>query len=426
MREPPADILRRLKPIPTYTGRPTTTPHDIVGVAPDGTPCGSMWWRPPRRLCSSSSRRPASAAGTSGRACPRCGSAWPAPPASSWFVAARARRARPPSRRWPARPPLADGIDLVMSSQAYQDYRVTGPPFLSVAAAGGRRAHRERGLGPRADAADGAERRGTRRRLADTPGVTPLCEARTQQRGSSDLPTSRVTGNMSLRITGSLTFPRSAFTGTTDCRRRRRRRRYRRRGRCHHRLRLLCSAQHGRLRRLRRQLPSRPRARGRRGHRRRRGPRHAHARAGRPRPDAALQLPGRLIGIRRGAGHRPGSGVAPVVRGEAPPPRHQRLPTQGRWHRELPLGPVGGGRPVLVRGPHGIFGRRGRRLRRRRAGRAGHPHPARAGQDPLLPAPDALAAVRARGEGARDRHGPARSCAAARSPGAPTSTFRTA
>ena len=38
MSEPPADILRRLTPIPTYTDHPTTTPHDIVGVAPDGTP----------------------------------------------------------------------------------------------------------------------------------------------------------------------------------------------------------------------------------------------------------------------------------------------------------------------------------------------------------------------------------------------------
>ena len=38
MSDPPADILRRLTPIPTYTDHPTTTPHDIVGVAPDGTP----------------------------------------------------------------------------------------------------------------------------------------------------------------------------------------------------------------------------------------------------------------------------------------------------------------------------------------------------------------------------------------------------
>ena len=33
-------------------------------------------------------------------------------------------------------PPSLDGIDLVMSSAAYRDYRVTGPPFLTVVAAG--------------------------------------------------------------------------------------------------------------------------------------------------------------------------------------------------------------------------------------------------------------------------------------------------
>ncbi len=36
MTEPPADILRRLRPIPTTVGPPTTTPRDVVGVAPDG------------------------------------------------------------------------------------------------------------------------------------------------------------------------------------------------------------------------------------------------------------------------------------------------------------------------------------------------------------------------------------------------------
>ena len=36
MTEPPADILRRLRPIPTAVGPPTTVPRDVVGVAPDG------------------------------------------------------------------------------------------------------------------------------------------------------------------------------------------------------------------------------------------------------------------------------------------------------------------------------------------------------------------------------------------------------
>jgi hypothetical protein len=34
--EPPADILRRLRPIPTTVGPPATIPLDVVGVAPDG------------------------------------------------------------------------------------------------------------------------------------------------------------------------------------------------------------------------------------------------------------------------------------------------------------------------------------------------------------------------------------------------------
>ena len=38
MTEPPAEILRRLRPIPTYTGQPATRPHDVVGVGIDGAP----------------------------------------------------------------------------------------------------------------------------------------------------------------------------------------------------------------------------------------------------------------------------------------------------------------------------------------------------------------------------------------------------
>jgi hypothetical protein len=34
--EPPAEILRRLRPVPTTVGPPTTIPRDVVGVAPDG------------------------------------------------------------------------------------------------------------------------------------------------------------------------------------------------------------------------------------------------------------------------------------------------------------------------------------------------------------------------------------------------------
>ena len=39
MTEPPAEILSRLRPIPTYTDHPTTRPHDVAGVDPEGAPC---------------------------------------------------------------------------------------------------------------------------------------------------------------------------------------------------------------------------------------------------------------------------------------------------------------------------------------------------------------------------------------------------
>jgi hypothetical protein len=37
--DPPADILRRLRPIPTSAGPPATRPRDVSGVGPDGGPC---------------------------------------------------------------------------------------------------------------------------------------------------------------------------------------------------------------------------------------------------------------------------------------------------------------------------------------------------------------------------------------------------
>ncbi len=38
MSEPPAEILRRLRPIPTYRGAPSTRPGDVIGVGLDGRP----------------------------------------------------------------------------------------------------------------------------------------------------------------------------------------------------------------------------------------------------------------------------------------------------------------------------------------------------------------------------------------------------
>ncbi len=39
MTDPPADILRRLRPIPTSAGPPTTRPRDVVGAGTDGSAC---------------------------------------------------------------------------------------------------------------------------------------------------------------------------------------------------------------------------------------------------------------------------------------------------------------------------------------------------------------------------------------------------
>jgi hypothetical protein len=139
--EPPADILRRLKPIPTYTDHPTTTPHDIVGVAPDGSPC---------RIDVTGAAAPALLLFLSA-ACLGCRDLWEGLRDLGTGLAGAARLVvvtRDPGEG-PHREsahaitalagdaPLVDGIDLVMSSGAYRDYRVSGPPFLTVAAADG-------------------------------------------------------------------------------------------------------------------------------------------------------------------------------------------------------------------------------------------------------------------------------------------------
>jgi hypothetical protein len=132
--EPPADILRRLRPIPTYTGHPTTTPHDIVGVTPEGVHC---------RIDVVEAAAPVLLLFLSA-ACLGCRDLWEALPQLHAGLAGAARLVavtRSPGEERPeviaalaGGAPETDGIDLVMSTEAYQDYRVTGPPFLSVAA----------------------------------------------------------------------------------------------------------------------------------------------------------------------------------------------------------------------------------------------------------------------------------------------------
>ena len=135
MTEPPADILRRLKPIPTYTDHPATTPRDVVGVAPDGTAC---------RIEVVEAAAPVLLLFLSAD-CLGCGDLWEGLPDLHAGLAGAARLAvvtRSPGEESPAAiTALAGaalaipGIDLVMSSEAFRDYRVGGPPFLSLAAA---------------------------------------------------------------------------------------------------------------------------------------------------------------------------------------------------------------------------------------------------------------------------------------------------
>jgi hypothetical protein len=132
--EPPADILRRLRPIPTYTDHPTTTPHDIVGVAPDGTPC---------RIDVVEAAAPVLLLFLSA-ACLGCRDLWEGLHELHAGLDGAARLVvvtRDPGEESPeditalaGDAPATPGLELVMSTRAYRDYRVGGPPFLAVAA----------------------------------------------------------------------------------------------------------------------------------------------------------------------------------------------------------------------------------------------------------------------------------------------------
>ncbi|HEY5385763.1 MAG TPA: hypothetical protein VIJ56_11060 [Acidimicrobiales bacterium] len=137
MNEPPAEILRRLRPIPTYTDPPTTTPHDIVGRAPDGTPC---------RIAVVEAAAPVLLLFLSA-ACLGCRDLWEGitelhaglAGAARLVVVTRSLGEESPEAitALAGDAPDTPGLELVMSSEAYRDYRVGGPPFLTVVAADG-------------------------------------------------------------------------------------------------------------------------------------------------------------------------------------------------------------------------------------------------------------------------------------------------
>jgi hypothetical protein len=133
MTEPPAEILRRLRPIPTSPGPPTTTPRDVVGVGPDGAAC---------RIEVGEAAAPVLLLFLSA-ACLGCRDLWDGLPALATGLAGAARLAvvtRSQGEEDPAAivalaAGAPAGVDLVMSSPAFRHYRVSGPPFLVVAAA---------------------------------------------------------------------------------------------------------------------------------------------------------------------------------------------------------------------------------------------------------------------------------------------------
>ncbi len=135
MKEPPAEILRRLRPIPTTVGPPSTAPRDVVGVDPGGAAC---------RVDVEGAAEPVLLLFLSA-GCLGCGDLWEGLGQLRTDLAGLARVAvvtRDPGEEDPAAvaalagPAGArEGTAVVMSSDAFRHYRVAGPPFLVVAGA---------------------------------------------------------------------------------------------------------------------------------------------------------------------------------------------------------------------------------------------------------------------------------------------------
>ena len=126
MNDPPsAEFLRRLRPIPTYRDHPATSPVDIQGVDPTGAPThvAIVGQDEPVLLLFLSP------------GCLGCQDLWDGTEELRRSIPEGVRTvivAKGPdqedARAVAAVAPL--GTRTVMSSQAYRDYRVGGPPFL--------------------------------------------------------------------------------------------------------------------------------------------------------------------------------------------------------------------------------------------------------------------------------------------------------
>ncbi len=122
---PPAEFLRRLRPIPTYRDHPATSPVDIEGVDLTGAALHvPIVGRPEPTLLLFLSA-----------GCLGCQDLWDGtdelrgsiPEGVRMVIVAKGPEHEDAGAIASLAPP---GTRTVMSSQAYRDYRVGGPPFL--------------------------------------------------------------------------------------------------------------------------------------------------------------------------------------------------------------------------------------------------------------------------------------------------------
>ncbi len=135
MTEPPAEILSRLRPIPTTVGPPTTAPRDVVGLDPAGAPC---------RIQVVEAAAPVLLLFLSA-GCLGCRDLWEGlaglhaglDGAARLAVVTRSAGEEDPAAIAALAAGAATGpeVAVVMSSSAFTHYRVAGPPFLVVTAA---------------------------------------------------------------------------------------------------------------------------------------------------------------------------------------------------------------------------------------------------------------------------------------------------
>jgi hypothetical protein len=128
---PPAELLARLRPIPTYRDHPATSPHDVVGVTPDGQSV---------QVDLTTDTQPALLLFLSST-CLGCQDLWHGIAELSSVIPADLRilivTRGPDAEDSDAVAALThSGTTVVMSTPAYVDYQVAGPPFLVVVAGG--------------------------------------------------------------------------------------------------------------------------------------------------------------------------------------------------------------------------------------------------------------------------------------------------